>query len=191
MKSYIVNSIIIAAVISVFASCKKGENDPFISFRSRKARVAGEWNCVSGYGSRTYPSSPSDNGSWVFENGKYTYTENGTSETIDRRLAYTFEKDGTFKFADVVNKEVVTGKGKWDLQEGVGDVKKKSRIDLYFTTLEFPTSGTFFFHSNEVDRSYHLDELRHEKMVWHKTITVKPPDGIEYTDELHYVFETK
>lgn len=36
-------SIIILLLISVFSSCKKGENDPLVSLISRKARLCGEW----------------------------------------------------------------------------------------------------------------------------------------------------
>lgn len=30
-------------LVSVFSSCKKGENDPFFSIKSRKARLVGDW----------------------------------------------------------------------------------------------------------------------------------------------------
>ena len=35
--------ILVLSSILVFDSCKRGENDPFFSFRSRKARVTGDW----------------------------------------------------------------------------------------------------------------------------------------------------
>ena len=42
------NSIKLAALALViaatsFSGCKKGENDPFLSLKSRKSRAAGEW----------------------------------------------------------------------------------------------------------------------------------------------------
>lgn len=39
--------LIIMFTVLGFQSCKKGEDDPFFSFRSRKARVIGEWTCDS------------------------------------------------------------------------------------------------------------------------------------------------
>ncbi len=35
--------IALAVVAGVMTGCKKGENDPFFSFKSRKARLAGSW----------------------------------------------------------------------------------------------------------------------------------------------------
>ena len=50
MKNFTFNLLLFIIIIVVFtmSSCKKGEDDPFISFRSRKARITGEWNLKSG-----------------------------------------------------------------------------------------------------------------------------------------------
>ena len=40
----IIKNFIVFALLSVtILACKKGENDPFLSLSSRKARLAGEW----------------------------------------------------------------------------------------------------------------------------------------------------
>jgi len=44
MKNKILNLTLLVFVFTlIFSGCKKGEDDPFFSFRSRNARIAGEW----------------------------------------------------------------------------------------------------------------------------------------------------
>lgn len=43
MKKIIALSFTTALIVSSIVSCKKGENDPFLSLRSRKARLEGSW----------------------------------------------------------------------------------------------------------------------------------------------------
>ncbi len=103
------------AMSFTFTSCKKGSGDPFLTLKSRKGRVAGEWkatklefksNYTNSYsnnqggsstssgnftlkiegGNATYNSSENDNGDIMTEN------HSGTGE-----YTITFEKDGTFK----------------------------------------------------------------------------------------------
>ena len=40
-------AIILLALPIVFSGCKKGPEDPFLSFRSRKARVCGTWTVTN------------------------------------------------------------------------------------------------------------------------------------------------
>lgn len=51
MKNYILSFVMLCFAVStclVFQSCtKKGDNDPWISFRTRKQRLTGEWKLVS------------------------------------------------------------------------------------------------------------------------------------------------
>lgn len=116
--------VISTMVIPVFNSCKKGESDPFLSLRSRKARVVGEWTIdkwkeESNYSSSssyspsgdTYSSSGNDkmeiNGTSITMSSSYTNTytfppsppstSTGTySGQGSVTIAFTFEKDGTF-----------------------------------------------------------------------------------------------
>jgi len=114
--------VISTMVIPVFNGCKKGDGDPFLSLRSRKARVVGEWTIekmkdesTNSY-SDTYTggsntSSGSDKteitGSTVTISGSGTYTStqppNPPSTSTysytgqgSVTAKFTFEKDGTF-----------------------------------------------------------------------------------------------
>lgn len=39
---------------TILPSCRKGEGDPFLTLRSRKARITGEWKMDSRTSSYTY-----------------------------------------------------------------------------------------------------------------------------------------
>jgi len=76
----------------VLGSCKKYEEGPGFSLRSKKARVAGEWKIE-----------------------KEIY--NGQDEPLDaddKDDVWKFDKDGTFEFQDPGNS---TQKGKWSFDD--------------------------------------------------------------------------
>jgi len=78
MKKLFIILLSVGIVITSFYSCKKGANDPFFSFRTRKARMVGKWD-ISNY-SETIKT--------VYDNGEANQREliiKGTKvkETID------------------------------------------------------------------------------------------------------------
>lgn len=109
-QSLKLKTLAILAFCAIFAlpfqSCKKGEDDPFLSFRSRKARVVGEWTVKE-----------------VKENGK-TITISGTT-------TYEFEKKGTGSTTFKLQNFSSTNSFRWDFLGGNGDYKKKERLILY------------------------------------------------------------
>ena len=60
MKKFLIILLSAGIVFTSFYSCKKGENDPFFSFRTRKARMVGNWD-ISNY---------SENIKTVYDNGE-------------------------------------------------------------------------------------------------------------------------
>ena len=97
------------ALLLATPSCKKGENDPFLSLSSRKGRVVGEWT-VTGY--ETTSKSTQNDGDYnsftqslsgtTISTSNTTYdagsgsTTTGTGSYTLNEGSYTFEKDGTF-----------------------------------------------------------------------------------------------
>ncbi|MES2836976.1 MAG: hypothetical protein V4667_05600 [Bacteroidota bacterium] len=60
MKKITLSAIAVLTLAFSITSCKKGENDPALSLKSRKSRVAGEWN-VTNYSVNSSNSSTSPN----------------------------------------------------------------------------------------------------------------------------------
>lgn len=114
MKKIILSTAALLTLSAVSTSCKKGDGDPFLSLRSRKARITGEWKATkfdeknsssttSTSGGNTTTSSSS--GTIKLEGDKFTVSmtetnENGDVTTINvtgtGTLTLKFEKDGTF-----------------------------------------------------------------------------------------------
>lgn len=98
-----------AGLMIAAPSCKKGENDPFMSLSSRKARVAGDWEMSNYMQSTMNTESDGDyqgtettyaNGvlttvSTDYDSGSQTTTTTTTTTTINE-ATYTFNKDGTW-----------------------------------------------------------------------------------------------
>ena len=152
-----------AGLMLATPSCKKGENDPFMSLSSRKSRVAGDWT-VSGYTSN-WTSTDSDGDSWtdtdVLDGNIITTTSSSTvdgittsstSTTTINEATFTFGKDGTY--TQVMNTttvstsvpltgftntntevETMTTTGNWSFAGKVKDsYKNKERIILNVLT---------------------------------------------------------
>lgn len=156
MKKLLVLSLGALALVANLTSCKKGENDPFLSLSSRKARLAGEWTVSSETRSSIdngtqYMFNPNTfqfeyvpaktviestfNGT-VYSGTQTTTTEFGTT-TVDLGPdayveTYTFEKDGTYEHTTVSSDGQEVEKGTWFFLGKNKDLelKKKEAITL-------------------------------------------------------------
>lgn len=103
-----ITALALVAGSMTFTSCKKGENDPAISFKSRKGRLAGEWTVssaeMSGTNSNTSGGTTTSS-TWSRNYDGTTLTEVQTSGNPSTTTtttnsvsdwSYTFEKDGTW-----------------------------------------------------------------------------------------------
>ncbi len=183
-KLFLLGMCIVAA--SMFEGCKKGEDDPGISFRCRKGRVAGEWKMVD----FKYTDTDASGISTLTSNGAtYTYTDPSGSNTGSWTWDATFEKDGTYKTTEIQDGVTTTTEGLWNFTGGIGDLKKKSQITFYETKYTSPaTSNTYS--GNYVDYAMDLKELRNKKMVWYYKVTSTSPSGTS-TFEQQVTFEAK
>jgi hypothetical protein len=93
-------AIAIIAVVTLGA-CKKGENDPFLSLKSRNARITGVWNLTEGSSSITSVqtfngTTYTDIQSTTTTATSQTQTDNGSSITIPYTQTMEIMKDGTY-----------------------------------------------------------------------------------------------
>ncbi len=119
-------------------SCKKGEGDPALSLRSRKARFAGEWTVSAGKGSSTSGSTTT---SWVYDGATETttYPSPLPQGTDKYTISFTVEKDGTwtsvYTDTDANPDPVLTQTGTWNFTGGVGEAKNKSSVIMRTLTM--------------------------------------------------------
>lgn len=94
------------ALLLATPSCKKGENDPFLSLSSRKARFSGDWDVTAKSstssttsGDWTSSSSTEFDGTTQTTTTSVTNSGTTTSSTSTRTITsdnWVIEKDGTF-----------------------------------------------------------------------------------------------
>ena len=105
--------------ISVLFSCKKGENDPFLSIRSRDARITGVWNLTE----LTEISSSTVSGTTVSDT--YTILNGVDSDGDSRAEKWEINKDGTYLATSTFNGNVYTSSGYWNWVDS-----KKNKIAI-------------------------------------------------------------
>ncbi len=158
-----------------FEGCKKGTNDPFLSFHSRKGRVAGDWTLKSGSGTDVSGSSST---TWNFDGSNYSETDQSGTYTSGLKWTMTFDKDGTFKTVQTATStgmsDVVTETGTWNFTGKVGDDKNKDHIimktlssqDVYTVGSSSTTSTDTYTGDNAPSQLYYIDELKNKEMIF-------------------------
>ena len=181
MKKLFRLALIVAVALPAvtFVGCKKGENDPFLSLRSRKGRVAGEWKVTGGEGESVSNSSGSSTTTtWTYDgtqesstsvttSGSSTFTSNSTNKyTVD----YTFDKDGNFTMTEVDNNdtpaETTTYAGTWNFTGGVGEMKNKSQLILHVTSISSGGVTTNYTGDDAMTMMYNIDQLKNKEMIF-------------------------
>ncbi len=198
MKNKIITAITAFTVLLtstlIFEGCKKGEDDPSISFHSRKARVAGDWEVVSYKYTYNYNSTtnPSWNSNTIYTMNGSTYTEistNATGTTTKNGTntwKWTFKKEGSYDFTSTIDGKVETSKGTWNFTSGVGDLKNKSQITYYAQNYTSST-GTSTWTGNYIDAAFDIVELRNKKMIWHvKSAGTSTTSNSSYEEEIEF-----
>ncbi|MCA6364372.1 MAG: hypothetical protein IM638_15150 [Bacteroidetes bacterium] len=149
--------------ISHLSCTRKGEGDPLISLRSRKARLDGKWKIVSGKG--TYEMSQI-NYPWIYDGNTLIYS---SSSVPDQRvsLVVEFGKDGKYEWTRV--EEIPTSgglttiveTGNWNFKTGKDDSRRKEEIVLEPEHV-FPTINLV---QQPHERVFELHTLRNNKVV--------------------------
>ncbi len=144
MKKIVTLAMVVLVATSALIGCKKGANDPFLSLKSRKARLKGDWKLVQVEG-----KGVGTNGAvtTVFYDGTlWTETTNGSSNSYLYEKTITFDKKGTFKFEtkstyseNKFDQTVV--EGKWAFIGKNKDASLKNKEAITFAGVKWISSG--------------------------------------------------
>lgn len=149
MKANFLKVMIVLFIgVLTLEGCKKGENDPLISLRSRDARVTGEWKLVEFEststevytdGTTTVTETRTDN----YDGSIWTRTTPGGTDSYSYSQDLIIEKDGKFAFkvSNDGDREEANGRWSW-----LDDAKNKRRILL--------------------DDVYNIDQLKNSEMIF-------------------------
>jgi hypothetical protein len=184
MKHILLGSTALLLLLT-FTTCKKGPDDPFISLRSRTARLAGEWQLQSGTAS--YTSHNSVNESFTFD-GVQLHA-NITAQNVIYIGSYILNlsilKNGTFTMNELIAGNTLNAQGTWSFNSGIGDDKKKEDVAFFIDKVnKGTTADEHLFNRSNTQFFYKLTELRNKKLVMQSV-------GKVYTGNDYYDFTTE
>jgi hypothetical protein len=105
-------------------SCKKGENDPLISIRSRDARITGKWKVINSESISNYDGNISSN---ILNGSILTETSNGSSSSYSYTSNWEITSNGTINYTVTRDGSLLTGTDTWNWLD---DSQKKSKISI-------------------------------------------------------------
>lgn len=158
------------AFTTVFLSgcLKKGEDDPLISFRTRKARLVGNWTMTSGkryYSYGGYISETTYDKTSYYSQINYHTNSPTLQESGSAKFTIKFNKDGTVNYQRILDTQDQFGlNGTWNFTGGVGKYKNKEQIILH----DGRTA------TNSTDFTFNIRELRAKKMVLYREMGTNP-----------------
>jgi len=155
-----------------FTACKKGDNDPGLSLKSRSGRLTGKWSLTKGLNKVSYDGEIK---TYTYDNGKYTITD-GSPNLVTGTYTYdiNFEKNGAFSldFTEIINGNLysTTIKGLWSWmgKNKNQDLKAKETLLLTETSYVSSFSGSSYtttWQNPVLREAWILDKLSDKEMV--------------------------
>lgn len=172
----------------VLEGCKKGENDPFLTLSSRRARLAGDWKMTKLEVTQTSTdASGTDTYVYTGDGSTLTVSMNGVaSPAFAYTLSLSLDKKGAFTQTNVdassgTAKTYVTS-GQWFFAGKNKELELKKREAIIFDVLSSSDpSGTDTYTGVAADDIYVIDQLKSKEMVVISDNTAKYADGSSST----------
>jgi len=203
MKSILSLSFwVMVLVLLPLTACKKGDNDPFLSLRSRKNRVCGKWKLSKG----KLMTSVTDNNvqtsssrTAVYEEFQVTYTQmpGNTTWKNNRSEILTFDEDGSFTqtiietpVGSLSTQTQVEGRWAFYGRNDKEELKNQEALSISVTSNTQTTGSTSTYYTDEAPITasiWRLEELRKDKMVVKYKNTVKD-SGVFYVTEGDFTY---
>ncbi len=182
-KSFI-TLLLICSIVIGFTSCKKGEDDPFLSLKSRDSRLKGEWVMKSASITDTYSASGLSSTSTTTYNGtQMTETVATGSDTWAYTYNITIEKDGTCKMVEVDDGSTTNYEGTWVWSHKNKSNETKNKEIINFTyTKETYNSSTYQYTGISVDESWQIQKLASKELIVKLSATYTAPTYTSTTE---------
>jgi len=174
----------------VFEGClKKGDNDPSISFRSRKARLSGDWKMVSGNLTKvlTWSNGVTATYEYAFDGTNVVVTYNGnTYPAWPYKETFSFDKSGTFsqqitEGASPASTHTYNGNWEFHKKDKSAGLKNKEAVSFLSVT-ETHSSGSTTYYTDVTNGQYWaLDKLTNEEIVFKIETTGTNVQGVPET----------
>src|SRR6476661_1699887 len=128
--------VLFLLAVLTLTTCKKGEDDPFMSLKSRKARLAGEWSLESGKLTESVDDHVNKlrfSRAFSFASTRYEASENAPYYKVYKgsfTLHLGIDKNGTFTIKEQFDGRELNGEGVWDFLKKSDDVKNKEEVNF-------------------------------------------------------------
>ncbi len=171
------------AVALSFTSCKKGENDPAVSFKSRTARLKGDWILGTKNVTVTTASTVGSTLTSITVNGDYNGTEENvvtvadSTTTVVRRYSFDirFNENGSYLYTLNIfrptgdqnapfNNSIYTVSGVWAWLDQGSDKLGLSLSDDFSPAIPDSLNPNTLLPYN-LNGSYYVDRLASEELV--------------------------
>ncbi len=171
MKNKFILFYILIVTGLFLSNCKKGPEDPALSFRTRKARLAGEWAMKSGNASITVLSStePPFNQNLSFNGSKVELNETesgnvGIVYIFPYNLTVNIKKDGTFNFKEMYGSNLLEANGRWNFEYGSGKSKNKEEVKFQIEEVTKGVTAGHVFNEQRTVFTYKLVQLKNKDL---------------------------
>ncbi len=188
-KRIFLKTLALLAIVSLttITGCKKGENDPFLSLKSRKARISGEWKLTAGTETSTDNFGGFSGSSTTTYTGT-TYNEDGNTGSYSQTM--TIEKDGTFTMTILQDGITSTISGNWFFAGKIKDAELKNKEAIVFSELVYTSpGGTSTYTGIWADQIMMIDQLKNKEMIFKGSFTYSDSDGDSGTYNYNMTFE--
>lgn len=189
--------ILIVFCIVFVSSCKKGEGDPFLSLRTRKARMSNTWVLKRGFLKieEKIPGQSTEITTYDFDETSYIVSSTANSTNYKEEFSLTMEltKKGELSFSEAFGTNFYQGKGTWDFKGSVGEEKKKESVSFQLSGILGGSNYLDVFNKSNMNFSYHIQELRDKKLVLNSDYEMihVSSQGTEYYISSNYEFFEK
>jgi len=180
--------VMVGGLMMASSGCKKGENDPSISLRSRTARLAGEWSLSAKDYKETSISDNSSTTRTVTYDGtilttvtvrkyKDSWTGKDTTVTDTQTDSYsdnlTINKDGSFTRETLYGSTRTNYEGNWMWMKGNSEQELKNKQTIVLSTTKYTHvdgDGNTSYHNESGKSNFSniivIDRLANKEMVF-------------------------
>jgi hypothetical protein len=164
---FIKKTLLFFMIVFTMTTCKKGDEDPEISLRSRKARLTGEWKMKNGSASMTYPNY---NETTKFDGSNFeiysTYTGGRPVVYVGKYLlSLKIKKNGTFTMHELNANLIFDAEGSWSFNSGVGKEKKKEDAIFYIDQVNTGSTADHIFNRWSTNFTYKIKKLTNKEII--------------------------
>ncbi|HNW97890.1 MAG TPA: hypothetical protein PKK00_05715 [Bacteroidales bacterium] len=154
-------------IILVFNGCKKGEEDPLVSFLSRKARICRNWEVTEG---RVSYGTPQLSEIYKFgEDNRLIYQENQGSIEGFYKWRFEIKNDGSYRIYQNLNfpynyTYVLDEQGYWYFLSKNKDGEAKNKEYVAFQAVSVQANTTNYSYQAASPTVYRIVQLKNKSM---------------------------